>query len=268
MSNRAVFAGKPTPELSDHGRWHQHEWPFRHYQATRVFDEATYASLTEAFLPILKASESGSEGRYRMVRSRAEYDARMLSVDAELATQFKPLFSAQWIRFLYGFFGLPYVDRLSGGLHSSNPGARTGAIHNDLCMAYFDESIDQQGPFLFPDHSRCEYYTGRKIVPDARPVPYARAVALIYYLCNDNWRPGCGGETALYGAARSGPRTVTRLVPPVNNSLLMFECSPHSYHGFITNPGMRRNSIVMWLHCTEKNAIERWGDNLQRRAPR
>jgi hypothetical protein len=258
---------KPIPELSDSGSWRQHESPFRHFRATGVFDEETYASLAAAFRPILEASQQGT-GNYRMTRSRADYDARMLSVDEELAGRFAPLFAPDWIRFLYRFMGLPYLDRLSGGLHSSEIGARTGGIHTDFCAAWFDESIEQRGAFLFPDHRRCEYYTGQKVVEDAQPRQYARAAALIYYLCNDGWRPGMGGETSFYGAARASDRTSADLVPPLNNSLVLFECSPHSYHRFVSNTGMVRNSIVMWLHCTDELARSRWGDTLGRRAPR
>ena len=77
-----------------------------------------------------------------------------------------------------------------------------------------------------------------------------------------------GGETGLYGAGRQTAHTDSALIPPVNNSLILFECTPHSYHRFVANPGMVRNSIVMWLHCTEAHAVERWGEMIERRAPR
>jgi hypothetical protein len=88
---------------------------------------------------------------------------------------------------------------------------------------------------------------------------------MIYYLCNEGWSEPDGGETGLYGAAKPHDRTIASRVPPVDNTLLLFECSPHSYHRFLTNPGRRRNSIILWLHTTVDAAEARWPNAVTRR---
>ena len=50
-------------------------------------------------------------------------------------------------------------------------------------------------------------------------------------------------------------------VPPVNNMLLAFECTPNSYHSFISNKVAERNSVIMWLHRSDEMAVNRWGEN-------
>src|SRR5208337_3787 len=92
--------------------------------------------------------------------------------------------------------------RIDGALHSSPKNSRTGWIHTDYCSAWFDESAEDRGGILFPDRTRCQYFDGQPKVADAKPVEYVRAATLIFYCCNDDWRAGDGGETALYAAAR------------------------------------------------------------------
>jgi hypothetical protein len=255
-------------EIADAARWERHTAPFVHFRVRDIFRPEIYARLTSAFSEILADSEPGRTGPYQMARTRTDYDARMMSVTDELAPRFAPLFELQWVRFLERLTGTPALDRISGGLHSSDPGARTGAIHADFCTAWFDESPANAGSLLLPRHQRVEYFTGRKLVPDAEPKQYVRATTLLFYLCNEGWKAGDGGETGLYGASRNSSRVSTELVPPVDNSMVIFNCSPHSYHRFVTNPGRRRNSIVMWLHQTEADAETRWGGGIHRRAAR
>src|SRR5262249_26228336 len=135
--------------------------------------------------------------------------------------------------------------------------SRTGWIHTDYCSGWFDESAARPGTIIFPDRASCGYFDGRPRMPGVQPEEYIRAGTAIFYLCNDGWQPGDGGETALY----SGPRfdSASVLVPPANNSLVLFECHPRSHHCFLTNPGRRRNSIIMWLHSTVADAETRWG---------
>lgn len=118
---------------------------------------------------------------------------------------------------------------------------------------------------MFPPRGRCNYFTGQAKVPDAKPKEYIRAATMIFYLCNDGWEQGDGGETGIYSADCETEDTVVKLIPPLNNSLFLFECSPHSYHRFVTNPGRTRNSIILWLHASVQDAEARWGKAINRR---
>jgi len=234
----------------------QHQRPFRHFRAHDVLEGHDYRRLCELFRQIQDGSTALS---YRMARTSRNYDARVVAVDERLAGLLDPLFAPAWLSSLGRLLGFPPADVIDGALHSSPAGSRDGWIHTDLCPAWFDESRPS-GTVRFPDRLRCEYFTGRPLHPDARPVEYIRAAALIYFLCNDGWEAGDGGETGLYAAARHAACTTFTSVPPVNNSLLFFECSPHSYHRFLSNPGRERNSVILWLHCTVEQAKTLWGE--------
>jgi Rps23 Pro-64 3,4-dihydroxylase Tpa1-like proline 4-hydroxylase len=88
-----------------------------------------------------------------------------------------------------------------------------------------------------------------------------RAVAVIYYLNNPQWQPGDGGETGLYRTVRDAIEHPVAVVPPLNNSLVAFECTPGSYHTFRSNVRHPRNSVVIWLHVEKSAAIARWGES-------
>ena len=83
-------------------------------------------------------------------------------------------------------------------------------------------------------------------------------MAVLFYLANEPWRPGDGGETALFHGAGGGIDRPAAVVPPVNNSMLAFECTPFSFHTFLSNVRTPRNSVVMWLHRPKSEVEERW----------
>ena len=233
-----------------------YQHPFHHFRIQDALDPGRYRAVCEVFDRVRAGSEAP---RYRMARSNPNYDALVLAVDAALAARLTPLFSPDWLQVLHRFLGFPCIGRIDGALHSSPAGSRDGWIHTDLCPVWFDESRPAAGALRFPDRARCEYFSGRRLHPEANAVEYVRAAVLIYFLCNDGWRPGEGGETGLYAAARQDRETRWVAVPPLNNSMLLFPCSPHSYHRFLSNPGRARNSVVIWLHSTVQHAQSLWG---------
>ena len=85
-------------------------------------------------------------------------------------------------------------------------------------------------------------------------------MSLLFYLANPDWQPGDGGETGLFADIATAHRGATTAVPPINNSLVFFECTPRTWHAFISNRGKPRNSVVMWLHRRKNEVLERWGD--------
>ena len=87
-----------------------------------------------------------------------------------------------------------------------------------------------------------------------------RAIAILYYLNNPEWSPGDGGQTGLYRAMSDQVDQAVVSVPPINNSLVAFECSPRSFHTFRTNR-QPRNSVVMWLHREKDEALAQWGED-------
>jgi hypothetical protein len=138
-----------------------------------------------------------------------------------------------------------------------SPGKPRSAIPWYPSICHFSEGTSQCTLRGFPNSGQCDYFTGRVKSPSARPVAYVRAATLIYYLCNDGWAPLDGGQTALYSTMRGDG--ACEPVPPLNNTLVFFECCPHSYHRFVANLGRARNSIILWLHLPVAEAEGRWG---------
>ncbi|MFI0898479.1 2OG-Fe(II) oxygenase [Streptomyces sp. NPDC020983] len=257
-------AEHPNVSWPPTGDWWAYRSPFRHWRASDVLDEASYQAVSSSFRSFLDGSADQPKGRRGLRAGTANYDAQMLTIDDSVARLFEPFFSDHWIQSLHEFVAVPQTRRIDAALHSSPEGSRTGWIHTDFCSGWFDESSAGDGRF-FADRSGCDYFTGRPKKTTASPKEYVRAATMIYYLCNDGWSESDGGETGLYGAEKQRDRTTTALVPPLNNTLLLFECSPHSYHRFIANPGRRRNSIILWLHTTVEDSESRWLDAVNRR---
>lgn len=219
-----------------------------------------YGQIASAFTETMHEMKA----RKGVTRKNANYDADIVAINHVRADAFAPFFSPSWIDTLYRLMAYPNRGRVDGGLHSSAPGSRTGWIHTDFCSGWFDEPGDVITTPFFPDRAVCDYFTGRAKRPSARPTEYVRVATLIFYLCNDGWHSGDGGETALYSSGQAGPRTTVELVPPLNNSLLLFPCSPHSYHHFVTNPRLTRNSIILWIHATVEDVVAEWGHSFHR----
>ncbi|MFN2517963.1 MAG: 2OG-Fe(II) oxygenase, partial [Jatrophihabitantaceae bacterium] len=138
------------------------------------------------------------------------------------------------------------------------PGSASGWPHNDLNPGWFAEPPAGAHRIQLPGDNHVDYHRGTHPAGvHARET--VRAVSLLYYLANPEWTPGDGGETGLFAnfdAAHLGPSSA---VAPINNSLVMFECTPFSLHAFLTNRVHARNSVIMWLHRTKDDAIARWG---------
>lgn len=248
------------------GKWVHFTSPFSHFRAEQLLCPASYDRIATAYDAILGNTENNGPGHDKLRKSMENYDARMLAIDSRIAAMFQPLFDVDWIKWLCDLCEIPFIAHIDAALHSSLPGSRTGWIHTDLCSAWFDEGkrAPKLNELFFPDRTSCDYFTGRIKKDGCNPVEYIRAATIIVYLCNDGWTARDGGETALYSSL--GKRADINLISPVNNSALVFRCSPHSYHRFISNPSKTRNSIIFWLHTTAEYGMSLWGSAITRRS--
>lgn len=254
------------PELNPSGDWSVYERPFRHIRAQRVFRKEAYQALERAFVAIRDDDPRANPRReLGFRRTQTAYDALIFPMGHGLASRFAPLFERRWIDFLGNLLNLAPLPQIDGALHHIPINSRSGWIHNDFCSGWF--SGGHTSDIAFPDRRNCDYFTGATKSMDAQPKEFVRAATMIFYLQNDEWKEGCGGETGLYACSRSdiGPLSA---VHPVSNSVLLFDCSPHSYHSLLANPGCPRNSIILWLHCSVDSAQSRWGHAFTRRKPR
>jgi hypothetical protein len=245
-----------TLQMSPGSTWWDIHSPFRHIVVENLLESSQYAELSNRFKSLRAGSDRFPGRDFR--RSSEKYDALILPMDSDLSREFLPFFDAPWLISIASLIGIPFLPVVDGALHSSPPGSRTGWIHSDYCSAWFHNDSTLDGGILFPDRSRCDYFTGKVKSGPATPRRYVRAVSLLYYLNNDDWQPGDGGETELLAASREFPRASVKRVEPLNNRLLIFPCSRHSFHRFIANR-RERNSLILWMHVTPAMANTLWG---------
>jgi hypothetical protein len=221
----------------------------RHVRAEDVFVPQVYDGLVTRFRERLAAGQFS--------RSLPGYDASATAVTRENAGAFSVFLSREWHDMIARLFGVDATGDVNVTLHHHAPGSASGTLHNDLNPGWFARA-DPQAPsdeIVVSDPAECNYRTGHSVA-GRETVQRVRAIGLIYYL--DTPTDVRGGATGLYRAGQSlaMPDVV---VPPKNNSLVAFECTPFSFHSFISNVGAARNCVAMWLHRDKQEVVDRWG---------
>lgn len=236
-----------------HHQWQLKSEPFSHVVAHDVFTEDCYSRLAVAFRSTLASA---------MHRGYLEdHDIHGTTLGSHHAEMFAPLLSRAWHDRLASTFDVSATGHVLAGIHHHLVGGSEGFPHNDLNSGWF-AGKPSAGEITLSSPLLLDYTSGHVLSRDLRAVDLVhtvRAVAMIFYLCNPGWRPGDGGTTALYRSAEDDMDHPVLEVPPINNSLLAFECTPESFHGFRSNTTSERNSIVLWLHRPLEYVINRWG---------
>jgi hypothetical protein len=238
-------------------QWAYGTHPFPHIRVANVFVTTAYERLAAACRSVL-ATGSDRARSARLAYYGAKFDGHIFPFRNGLSGPLSIFVSRAWVELLARAAGVDATADVNGALHHHTKGSRSGFVHKDYSACWF---IDQPRPdgVHVSDNALCDYRTGKTMVPGAIARERVRAVAMIYYLNNPPWIDGDGGETGLYLRADDDVEHPAAAVPPVNNSMLVFECSPDSYHSFISNRRNHRNSVAMWLHRTKESAVARWG---------
>jgi hypothetical protein len=250
-----VELGTATPAMDGllaHRRWVRRSLPFPHVVATNVFTDDTYAELTADFGRIMGAGAIAHA-------TTPGYEAKSARLAEHVDGPLGVFLSRAWHDLVAGVVGVrTATGDVSGALHHHAPGGAAGWPHNDLNPGWF------AGPPPAPDEIRVENVDGvdyhRGSADDASARETMRAVSVLFYLANPEWSAGDGGETGLFASAEAGSRGDGAFVPPVNNSLVLFECTPYSWHAYAGASRHIRNCLVMWLHRPKPEVVERWGE--------
>jgi len=228
-------------------RWTKHLHPYPHYTAENVFKPAVYKAFASAFR---------EEARRRQYMDK--HDTYGVTLTRGLEGPLSFFASRGWREMIVRLLGIPATRHLNIGLHHHEPGSENGFVHNDLNPGWFVDYESADGTVLAqPD--LCSYTSGETTGAGVTARQTIRAAALLFYLANPPWTPGDGGETGIYRCGSDAPERPLSAVPPVNNSILLFECTPWSFHGFIRNRRAERNSLVMWWHREPSDVARRWG---------
>lgn len=247
-------------DILDNRRWLLSTDPFPHFTAGNVFVSSFYEQLGQGFRSALSDGLPGANGERRFFASSIkDYDATALSFGPDLTSPFRVFVSRAWRDLLTNLTGVRTTGDVSGGFHHHEVGSANGRVHNDFNPGWFVDRHNSAGMNI-SDCGECDYQTGRTPEPNLRGRATVRAVAMLFYLNNPPWFPGDGGETGLYRAADDSIDSPAALIPPLNNSILVFECTPNSYHSFRTNWRSPRNCAILWLHRPFDEAVSQWGE--------
>jgi hypothetical protein len=238
----------PLTKALAHRRWWQVEQPFRHVRAEGVFIPPVYDALVEAFRIRQRHGQ--------LARNLPGYDAMGSAVTHENAGPFAIFLTREWHDLVAGLFDVRACSAVIATLHHHAAGSASGQLHNDLNPGWFPIASDDTDGIQVHDPSISNYRSG--FSPIGVPtVERIRAIALLYYL--DTPEDICGGGTGFYRSL-SQPVTQPEVnLPPRNNSLVAFECTPFSLHSFISNVDRERNCLVMWLHRGRADVEQLWG---------
>jgi 2OG-Fe(II) oxygenase superfamily len=224
-----------------------HNYPFRYLLLNDSLEQSDYLSAVETYDRL--ANDEGA-----ISSKSVGYDAQIFLLNQESTKLFSSLISTEIIQALANKFNKKLESTIDAALHLHKPGNRSGWIHSDFSPGWFNaDKLDQ----LQLSNSRgVDYRNGKAASADAKPIMHVRAVTVIYFL-NNEWAANDGGQTGIYDSHQCAVDKPLIAVPPVSNSLLAFECCPHSYHSFISNKNMR-HSITYWCHATPDAIKSRW----------
>lgn len=252
----ARSAGVRLADLLGGSQWTYRTLPFPHIHVRNVFIAEVYDQLARAFRDALARSKAGNPPRF--VHAGKDFDAYVMPLRPSLAGPLALFVSKAWVDLLAKATAVNVTPDLNGALHYHVTNSRNGFIHKDFSSCWFIDNPRPDG-INISDNSLCSYRTGETFVDGAVARERVRAVAMLFYLNNAPWTPADGGETGLYCSCDDLVERPAATIPPINNSMLIFECTPYSYHSFITNRRHPRSSVTIWLHRTKEDAVAKWG---------
>ncbi|WP_051406751.1 2OG-Fe(II) oxygenase [Nocardia sp. CNY236] len=237
-------------DLFAHRRWVRRSRPFPHVYARDVFVPTFYHRLTAEWERVRRDRSDSAVGGI------AGVDRVPLSAlrDGPLA-----IFSArEWHDLIAGLGGVEATGDIEGSVCRHGPETPPEPTHNDLAPAWFPGPSPGPGDIRLPDDS-VDTRTGER-APGIDARQSVRAVAVEFYLGNSEWEPGDGGETGLYDhRADATSQSAAIHIPPVNNSLVVFEVTPRSWHAFAGANTKERTCVTLWVHRSRTDAAQRWG---------
>jgi nucleoside-diphosphate-sugar epimerase len=236
--------------------------PTRILRFEKLFDDDCYQQLERAFNEKLSqgVNEENVEGKFSRSNAAAtegdqvnRYGAYIDRLHIRETSPYGIFYSRAFFDRMQEFFDFPFSPHMIGSLHHHKLNSPTGWIHSDFhyCNFIWNPNSEQLNPWTA---GCCVYQKGYDTRPDI--LKCYRSVAIIFYVANQPWSPGDGGETCFFKT--NDWRDLCISVPPINNTAVAFEVSPHSYHTFVTNKVNPRNSVAFWFHSEPSYSLKRF----------
>lgn len=229
--------------------------PFPHIVVDEFFKAEVYKRLWRHFQSVLERGLSQENDQTRFhpflnLRGEYEYDGYVYTPRPGEDPTLNVFFSLAWNLFFSRLLKQPSGWCTSLAYHYHPVENRTGFVHHDYTPRLFSFNDRLSNGTIFRE--RTEEPGGNAKAPVFQEM---RTIALLYYLNNNGWAEGEGGETGLY---RSKGESPVKLVAPKNNRMLAFRISPKSFHAFQEN-FKPRSSIVQWFHIDPAWCKEKYG---------
>jgi len=213
--------------------------PFPHIIADNFFKEEIYEKLLNHFRSVLDRGFSEEDDATKFhpfldLKGEYEYDGYVYVPRPEEEPSLEVFFTLAWNLFFSKTFRQSTGWCTSLAYHHHPAGDQTGFVHHDNAFRAFSPHNQLSNGVIFRENSK-----------DTASFQEMRAIALLYYLGDNPWKEGDGGETGIYQSSKESPM---KLVAPKNNRLFAFEISPRSLHAFQEN-FKPRSSIVQWFHA-------------------
>lgn len=240
--------------------WVRHTRPFPWVHGRDVFTAPMAEAIRTALAELRSRGLSERNDPTRLSRNMAHSDAYSWNLPADIGPPFDAFCMASWHAVIGALFGGEMTGDVNVAVHVHQPHSATGSIHRDLGEGWFSDQPRPDGANVM-DLQRCSYTSGRA-APAVAVRRTARAVTMIYYLGNPGWQPSDGGCTGLYRHPDDDLAAPAARVEPVDNSLLVFENTPNSWHSFLSNGTTERTSVILWLHRTVEDAERRWDSGI------
>jgi hypothetical protein len=227
-------------------RWVLRRRPFNHITARHVFVDEVYQQLAQVFDDYV--------GPAPRVVYNSKHDFLSAPISFPVDPRLSPLFSVDLLKVFADTFGVPTLNFVTGGVHRHDPDSRHGFPHNDIQPEILEETY--AGPGLLGEVAE-QGFGDHVLGASGQSV---RAVAIIFFVNNEPWQRGDGGGTGLYEHWSQSTADPFTQVPPYSNSIFAFECTPYSYHSFISNK-KQRNSFIFFLYRSLENYLAQWGED-------
>ncbi|MBV6647753.1 MAG: 2OG-Fe(II) oxygenase [Cyclobacteriaceae bacterium] len=227
-------------------------YPVPHFYIKDFFTEEFHDQLCQVFNQTLSKGLNEQLAKDKFSRFGG-YDAYCFLLPPDSVYPLNFFYSIEWHSLFEDLFDLPITNDVVAEFHHHQVKSNRGFVHNDYNICCFTEAPLENG--INPWYYHCNFDPRYNDMSSGQIKERMRSIAILYYLNNEEWLPEDGGETGLFINA-TDERPI-KTFPPISNSLFAFEITPESYHAFLSNVRLERNSVIMWFHTDKEIKIRR-----------
>lgn len=230
------------------------ELPFPHVIIDNAFPEKIHRGLTREFQSAINRGLSLTWNKNLFSRL-AIYNAYIWTPNPASQSFSNIFFTHEWLNFIAGFF--PDVKRTNNTgvtFHHHSIKSQDTLIQHGMAYGAFKNDPLPNGINAW--YHQCKHTQDPTLLDTPDIFHEVRAIAIVYFLNNKPWQKSGGGEISLYHKKEDNEPSVA--IAPINNRLLIFEATPHSFHAFKKNLIHERNCIIQWIFEKSEDTFRKY----------